>query len=55
MKNIVLALIALTCILIPLGTEAAQPRLEARLAWDARNGFDFGVNIGLDVPLWRGF
>ena len=56
MKNIVLALIAaLACILIPLGTEAAQSRLEARLAWDTRNGFDLGVDIGLEVKLWRGF
>lgn len=55
MKNILLALIAaLVCIMVPLGTEAVQPRLEARLAWDMRSGFDFGLDVDLEIPLWRG-
>lgn len=50
-----LALIAaLAWILIPFGTAAVQPRLEARFAWDSVNGVDFGVGGALELPLWRG-
>ena len=55
MKNILFALIAaLACSLVYLGTEAVPPRLEARLAWDMRSGFDFGFDVDLEIPLWRG-
>lgn len=54
MKNIALALLAaLAIFIVPIAHDAVLSRLDACLAWDSRHGFDFQVNVALELALWR--
>ena len=56
MKTIALVpLAALSIRAISLSQDWVRPRLNAQLGWDPRSGFDFDLNVSLELPFGFAF
>ena len=56
MKSIALVpLAALSILTISLLQDWVTPRLSAQLGWDPRNGFDFDLNVIVELPFGLAF
>jgi hypothetical protein len=52
LKSIALVpLAALAILIISLPQDWVWPRLEARMGWDPLGGFDFNLNVALEIPI----
>ncbi|HEX8222778.1 MAG TPA: hypothetical protein VF605_03060 [Allosphingosinicella sp.] len=52
MKRIALVpLAALSIVTVAVSQDWVRPRLDAQLGWDPRSGFDFDLNVAIELPL----
>ena len=51
MKSIALVPVAaLSILMVSLTQDWVRPRLDAQLGWDPRSGFDFNLNVAIELP-----